>query len=213
MNLVWLVGGVILLGLPAPAQAGLTSFDLKGDHVEAVFLALDPQDDCIEYFVVVTAAASVFRTSPPPTKAPDPTTVLAASLTNICTGFPLIVVNEAVFVAPEVARNLRFANLQTTIRGFNVVDQQSYNFDIDLQWIAEGPAVRENTHDSFRDPSSSLIIRTHDKGVTVPARASGTVICTGTDLQGNQVNANFTPEPTDDAQILRSDSSQLIIEF
>jgi hypothetical protein len=204
-----------VLAWPTPAQAKLVSFSVKGDSVEAIFLGTDPDPEksCIQYFVTVNAGASVLRTSPPPDKQPAPRTVLDAVMTNICTGVPLIgIFPEEVAVAPKVAANLRSASLKATVRGFSYTDLQWYDFDIDLEWTAEGPAVRENTYESFRDPESGIIIRNHNEGVAVPARAVGTVIISGTDYVGNPVNANMTPDPSIDGEILRSDASSLIIE-
>ena len=107
----------------------------------------------------------------------------------------------------QVAGDLRSATLKTTVTTADAVSTRLYDFDIDLTWTGTGPAVHQNTKETFRDRDLGIFIKSHTKGVTVPAEAVGTVVGTSVGLEGN-----VTPEPSVDAEIQRRDDSTLTIE-
>jgi hypothetical protein len=196
---------------PAVAETSVSHFKIKGETLIASFHAADPNDSCVEFFVTVMASDLVERTSPPKTKVAQPLVILSADVRDKCLGIPLFIgLNANLDQAPQIlqiARDLQSATLKATMPVFDFTSLQTDDFDIDLTWTATGPALRQNSKETFRDRDLGIFIQTHLKGVAAPAEVVGTVIGTAIGLQ-----LNFTPESSIDAEILRVNNSSLIIE-
>jgi len=192
----------------ARAETMVSHFKIKGNTVTATFQATAPDDPCIEFFVHVAASDSVEKTSPPKSKVAVPRTVLIVILQYTCTNTLLFSsLGDSFSQGLQVAGDLRSATLKTTVTTADALSLQLYDFDMDLTWTGTGPAVHQNTKETFRDRDLGIFIKSHTKGVTVPAEAVGTVVGTSVGLEGN-----VTPEPSVDAEIQRRDDSTLTIE-
>ena len=201
---------LVASAITARADTMVSHFKIKGETVVATFQASNPDDPCIQFFVTVVASDLVEKTSPPKSKVTQPRALLVAGSVNICLGITLFSSQGEAVLAPQIlliAHDLRSATLKATVRVFETVSLQVFDFDIDLTWTATGPADRQNTKETFRDRDLGIFIKTHLKGVTVPSEAVGTVVAT---VMGMQVN--FIPESSTDAEIHRAHDSSLIIE-
>jgi hypothetical protein len=198
-TLIWVASATT-----ARAETTVSQFKIKGETVEALFDATDPADSCLEFLVSVVASDNVEKTSPPKSKVAAPRTILTVILRDTCTGFLLFSgQGESLVQEFQLAGNLQSATLQTTVSVIDAITRQSFDFDVDLTWTGTGAAVRENFKESFRDRDLGIFIKSQFHGVAVPAEAVGTVVGFG---------HNFTPEPSDSAQIQRRNDSSLVIE-
>jgi uncharacterized delta-60 repeat protein len=189
----------------ARAETMVSHFKIKGNTGTATFRGTDPNDPCVEFFVSVVASDQAEKTSPPKSKVAGPRTVLFVGQIDTCFGITIFSADgESLMPGLQIAGDLRSATLQSTATVFDSISLQFYDFDINLTWTATGPAVRQNSKETFRDPDLGLVIKSHNKGVTVPAEVVGTVVGLG--------GQNVTPEPSVDAEIQRLDASSLTIE-
>jgi hypothetical protein len=162
----------------ARAETMVSHFKIKGDTVTAIFHAADPNDPCVESSVHVVASDLVERMSPPKSKVTEASTLLVVGQVDTC--FDLVLFS-AEGLSPlgqnelQIAGDLRLATLKTTVTTFDTISLQFYDLDIDLTWTVIGPAVHQNTKDTFRDRDLGLFIKSRIKGVAVPAEAVGTV--------------------------------------
>jgi len=209
---VAILAALLLVGSAntARAETMVSHFKIKGETIVASFHATNPDDPCVEFFVSVVASDLVERTSPPKSKVAQPSVVLIVGWTDSCLGITLFSGQSEPLQEPpilQIARDLRSATLRATVPVFDLMSLQFYDFDVDLTWTGRGPAVRQNSKETFRDRDLGIFIKTHLKGVARPAEAVGTVVGL---VEGVQVNV--TPEPTADAEIQRRDDSSLVIE-
>jgi hypothetical protein len=194
----------------ARAETMVSHFKIKGESVVANFQASSPDDSCVGFFVTVVASDLVERMSPPKSKVAQPHVMLFAGSVDNCLGITLFSSFGEALLTPQmfqIAHDLQSAMLKTPVVVFDVVSFEFFDLDIDLTWTAAGPADRQNTKETVRDRDLGIFIKTHLKGVTAPAETVGTVVTT---MMG--VRVNFTPEPSNDAEIMRVNNSSLTIE-
>jgi hypothetical protein len=189
------------VGSTAWAKTTKTKFQVKGDTAIAVFQATAPDDPCIENFVSVVASELMEKQKPGGTTETT-RTVLVAGRTHTCFGITLFS-GQGETTEHSFQFSLSSATLTATVLMFDSVSFQSYEFDVDLTWTAEGPAVFHTCKETLRDKDLGIKIMTHLRGRHAPAEAVGTVIGVG---------ENFTPGPSDEAELQTQNDGSIIIE-
>jgi hypothetical protein len=90
----------------------------------------------------------------------------------------------------DIAHDLSSASVQATVEMFDVVNETIFSVAVDVSWASTGEPVTE--HSVIRFSESGIRVTAVFKGTQQAAVASGTV--TG-------LSMNFTPTPSDTAQI------------
>jgi hypothetical protein len=197
----WLL---VHIGSLVRADTTKTQFKVKSDTAVATFEAFDPDDACLQYFVTVVASDRMEKVSPGGDPTTEGRTLLIVGQTDICLGITLVSGQGETFQhAFQFASDLRSATLKATVLVFDSVSFQSYDFDVDLTWTATGAMVPHHDKEMIHDKELGLKINTHLQGRHAPAVASGTVLGLG---------INFTPEPSDSAELQTENNGTIIIE-
>jgi hypothetical protein len=129
-------------------------------------------------------------------------TVLVVGQRDGCLGVPLF---SGQGETPEQSFqfSLSSATLTTTVTVFDSISFQDYDFDVDLTWTATGAPVFHHDKETFRDKELGIKIQTQLRGRHAPAVATGTVVGLG---------QNFTPEPSDSAELQTDNNGTITIE-
>jgi hypothetical protein len=191
----------LAVGSTAWAKTIKTKFQVKGDTAMAVFQATDPDDPCIENFATVVAS-NLMEKQKPGGKTETVRTLLVVGRTDTCLGINLFS-GDGETTDQSFQFSLSSARLTTTMFVFDSVSLQDYEFEVDMTWTAEGPAVFHRCKETFRDKELGLKILTQLRGRHAPAEAVGTVVGVG---------ENFTPEPSDEAELQTRNDGTIIIE-
>lgn len=170
----------------------------------ATFEAFNPDDSCIQHFVTVVASDLMEKVSPVGGPTTEGRTLLIVGQTDVCLGITLVSgQGETSQHSFQFASDLRSATLEATVVVFDSVSLQDYDFDVYLTWTATGAMVSHHSKEMIHVKELGLKIITHLRGRHAPAVASGIVLGLG---------INFTPEPSDNADLQTENNGSIVIE-
>jgi hypothetical protein len=194
-----------LVSLPAPAAEAQTSrvgFSFHGDVAEAGFSSFDASG-CLRTDVIIFALDG--RIIGPDERDLRSVVVIDIFQTDVCAGDTLVFFfsSSEPLAADEfqVKDRLRTATLDATVEGFEFISGTSLTIDIHVTWTGEGPISRLKERFQTSNGPGNFFMEWRDF-VSRHATASGTV---------TDGTTNFTPEPTDGAQLLSVKEGQLEI--
>ncbi len=196
-----------VLTLPTTTWAAETfHFKFQGQRAEAFFFSMD-LSGCIFTNVEVSAGdnSDIFLDSPgPPSSSSASQANITISQFDICMLMPLLFATCPDPFAPlaeddfqVIGIKLDSARLNTTLECLDFLSLSSFNVNVDLDWTGAGDLSRQNDNSHFHSPGDIG----HFRGTSTSrfAEASGMVSDGAT---------NFTPNPSDFAQILSVKSGQ-----
>ena len=200
--LVALVLALILVALPVVSALAGNIFHFSGQSADAFFSSTDPSG-CIGTFVAAFATDGRFQSPPGPGSTSSGAFVGIAQF-NFCTGVLLMdAFGSASLADPDfqVSRDLTSATLNTTLLVVDSVSGSTFSVDVDLTWTGTSALSRSNSHFHFQSPG--FIVNGHFNGASRFAEASGSVTIGAT---------NFTPGPSDFAQISSAKSGEVTVD-
>lgn len=184
-----------LVALPAPAAEAQTSrvgFSFHGDVAEAGFSSFDASG-CLRTDVIIFALDG--RIIGPDEHDLRSVVVIDIFQTDVCAGDALVFFFSSFEQLAgdefQVNDRLRTATLDATVEGF----------DIHVTWTGEGAISRLKERFRFSNGPGNFFMEWRDI-LSRHATASGTV---------TDGTTNFTPEPTDGAQLVSVKEGQLEI--
>ena len=103
----------------------------------------------------------------------------------------------------QFAGDVGSATVRATVMVFDSFSSPFYEFDVDLTWIAHAEFMAHHSKETLHDKDLGIKIITHLRGRHAPAVASGIVLGLG---------INFTPEPSDSAELQTENNGSIVIE-
>jgi hypothetical protein len=200
---------VVLVAAQTPlarAQTTVTNLRLNGKTAIATFDSVDPNDPCITYHVAVVSSNSMQQVSPGSTKTTTVGTVLAVDVEDICLDMTVFNGTGATTQQTLMFADLKSATLTATVTITDPSSGQTADFIVNLTWSAAGPATNSRDVQIIIDRQLGLIMVLRQRGSSVPAMATGTVIL-------EDLGLNITPEPSDTAELQSQTQGQLTIQM
>jgi hypothetical protein len=187
------------------AETIATNLRLNGKTAIATFDAFDPVDSCLHYLVGVVSSASMQLVSPEPTKATEAGTLLAVQVLDECTHEVLLDGSGTTTQQTLVFNDLRSATLTATVP-LETSTGEIVELTVNLTWSATGPTSTSRDVKIVLDRELGLILVLRQRGSSVPAVATGTVVI-------DDLGVNVTPEPSDTAEWQNETQGQLTIQM
>ena len=194
---------VLSLALVAFSQhstaSALDMFKFRGSDANASFSTVD---GCIQTNVDVFTAEAFIQVFPGSVD-PFSSVNIFISQYDLCEDIQLLAAEGVADLAEpdlEISTKLNRATLNTTVNVLDSLTGNSFDVSVRLAWTGIGPAAHERLNFHFRD--QTCLTHTRSKGTFRDAEVTGSV---------SDGITNFTPERSLSANLLSSNSSEMVI--
>jgi hypothetical protein len=191
-----------IFGAHGTASAGGGgAFRFHGESAIASFSSID-ESGCIVTNVYLWGSDAIVSSTPGP-GSPTSAAYVSIRRDNLCQGTQLLYADgwtELSGADFQVTKKYHSATLNTPFTVYDYVSGNSFEVQVNLNWIADGDLSHEETHIIFRDGSCMMNI--HANGLLRSGQVSGTV---------SDGVTNFIPEPASYAQVGSLESGQVQI--